>query len=155
MRIKTKKGITPLMIGLVLVSFAVAVGVGVMNVGKAQVEDTASCAIDVNLKLAVVGGQEEICFDAATKEVRFTIENGVNIKVEGLVVNVIGTTSSESKEMSEAKIIKAGNYFGKMSYDSTALGNLRQVKFIPKVIFSDVEEVCAEKAIVVENVRNC
>ncbi|MBI2662140.1 hypothetical protein HYX11_01635 [Candidatus Woesearchaeota archaeon] len=150
-----KKAITPLMIGFMLVSFAVAVASGVMNFAKAQVEDEASCAIDINMKWAVIGGQDEICFNQATQEVKFTLENGVNIKVEGLVVNIIGTKSSESKELNGAKIIKAGNYFGTVGYNYNTVGNIRQIKFIPKVIFSEIEEVCAEKALVVENIRNC
>ena len=36
-----KKAITPLMIAFLLVSFAVAVGVVVMNLGQAQVEEAA------------------------------------------------------------------------------------------------------------------
>jgi len=150
-----KKAITPLMIGFILVSFAVAVASGVMNFAKAEVEDQASCAIDINMKWAVIGGKEEICFNQATKEVKFTIENGVNIKVEGLVVNIVGTKGSESKELNEAKIIKAGNYFGNVGYNYNTVGDIRQIKFIPKVIFSETEEVCAEKALVVENIRNC
>ena len=150
-----KKAITPLMLGFVLVSFAIAVASGVTNFAKAEVEDQASCAIDINMKLAIIGGKEEVCFNQATKEVKFTIENGVNIKVEGLVVNIIGTKSSESKEMNDAKIIKAGNYFGNLGYNFEGVGEIRQIKFIPKVIFSETEEVCAEKALVVDNIRNC
>ena len=148
-----RRGITPLMATLLLLSFAVAVGVVVMNLGRAQVEDGAQCAIDIGLHLAEIGGQQQICYDASTQKIKFTIENGVNIKVEGLIVNVIDSGKAESFELNEAKMIKAGTYLGSVNFK--AGGGIKQVKIIPKVVLFDVEQVCAEKALVVENIRNC
>ena len=74
-----------------------------MSFGRAQVELEAQCPINVGLKLAVVGGVEEVCYNAAKKDFSFTIENGVNIKVEGLIVNIIGTQKAETFELNDAK----------------------------------------------------
>ncbi len=148
-----KRGITPIMTTLLLVSFAVAVGVVVMNFGRAQAEEGAQCAINIDLKLAEIGGQSQLCYDPASQSIRFTVENGVNIKVEGLIVNIIETDKAESVEVNDAKIIKAGTYLGTVKY--AAAGALQQVKLIPKVMLFDQEEICAEQALVVENIRNC
>ncbi|MEK6846482.1 MAG: hypothetical protein AABY26_07000, partial [Nanoarchaeota archaeon] len=131
------------------------VGVVVMNFGRAEVEDQAQCAIDIGLKLAQIGGQEQLCYDAGKKALSFTLENGVNIKVEGLIVNIIGTQKAETSEMNEAKMTKAGTYLGQVNYDSALGGEIRQVKISPRVLLYDQEQVCVEQALVKEQVRNC
>lgn len=143
------------MISLLLISFAVAIGVVIMNFGRAQVESEAECPINIGLKLSVISGNEEICYNSEQKELSFAVENGINIDVVGLVVNVIGTQKAETSELNEAKMGKAGVYMGKVKYDQSAGGDIRQVKISPKVILYDNEEVCAEKALVVEKVRAC
>ena len=148
-----KRGIAPLVATLLLISFAVALGVVIMNFGRAQVELEAQCAIDVGMKLAVIGGGEDICSDG--KEIRFTMENGVNINVEGLLISIIGTQKAETFEINDAKMGKAGSYIGKVQYDVSASGDVRQIKISPKVLLYDEEQICIEKAVIVEGVKGC
>ena len=85
----------------------------------------------------------------------FTIENGVNINIEGLIINVIGTLKAESTELNNAKIGKAGTYMGSVAYNFASGGAIRQVKITPKIKLYDKEQICVEKALIVENIRNC
>ena len=150
-----KRGIAPLVATLLLISFAIALGVVIMNFGRAQVELEAQCPINVGLKLAVIGGNEDICYDQAKKEIKFTIENGVNIKVEGLLVNIIGTEKADTIELNDAKITKGGAYIGRAKYDKTISGEVRQIKISPKVLLYDEEQICTEKALMLEKITNC
>jgi flagellin-like protein len=150
-----KRGIAPLVATLLLISFAVSLGVVIMNFGRAQVELEAECAIDINLKLSEIGGEKQICYDAAKKDISLTLENGVNIKVEGLIANIIGSQKAESFELNDAKIGKAGTYLGHVTYDSAVSGEIRQVKITPKVILYDEEQICIEKSLIAENVKVC
>lgn len=150
-----RKGITAIMATLLLISFAVALGVVIMNFAGAQVEQEAQCTIDVGLKFSKIGGEEQFCFDGSKNQLFFTIENGVNIKVEGLVINIIGTQNVLSYDLSDAKIGKAGTYLKTVPYDPTQLGKLRQIKIVPKVNMYDEELICQDKAIVLEKVRDC
>ena len=150
-----KEGVTPLMVTMLLLSLAVAVGVVVMNFGRAQVEENAQCAIDIALQLSSIGGQEQLCYDAGKKALSFTVENGVNIKVEGLIINIIGSEKAETFELNDAKLIKAGTYVGKVAFDIVTGGQIKQVKITPKVVLYDTEQICSEQAIVVESVGNC
>ncbi len=145
-----KKALTPLMITLLLISLAVAIGVGVMNFGKAQVEEAASCPVIVGLKFAVIGGEEQYCYDGETRDLTFTVENGVNTAVTGLIVNVIGTERAESFELSEARVGKAATYLARITYDAAVGGEIRQVKISPKVTPYDEELICPEQALVIE-----
>jgi len=147
-----KKAITPLMATFLLISFAVAIGVVVMNLGRAQLEENAQCAVDIGMKLAVISSTEQLCYDAKAQALKFTVENGVNIKVVGLIANIIDDLKAESFEL-DAPIIKAGNYLGNVKY--SASGPIKQVKITPKVILHDQEQICTEQAIIQENIANC
>ena len=80
----SKEGITPLMIGFLLVSFAVAVSVVVMNLGSAEVEEAAECAVDVGLRFSKIGGEEQVCYDAAKKYSLFLWKMGLILMSMGL-----------------------------------------------------------------------
>lgn len=150
-----KEGVTPLMVTMLLLSLAVAVGVVVMNFGRAQVEENAQCAIDIGAHFSSISGQEQFCYDAGKKVLSFTVENGLNIKVEGLIVNIIGSEKAETFELNDAKMIKAGTYLGKVLFDTAAGGQIKQVKITPKIVLYDKEEICGEQALVKEEVRGC
>jgi len=140
---------------LLLISFAVAIGVVIMNFGRAQVESEAQCAIDVGMHFSNIGGSEQMCYDSSKSEIYFTIENGVNIKVEGLIVNVIGTQQADTYTLDDAKMDKSGIYVGHVRYDKAVKGDIRQIKISPKVVLYDEEIICQEKSITIENVKAC
>lgn len=151
-----KRGISPVIATLLLISFAVALGVVIMQFGRAQVELEAQCAIDVGLHFSTIEGvEQQVCYDEAKKELRFTIENGVNIKVEGLILNIIGTEQAQTSELNDAKLAKDGTYVGQVKYNTATHGQARQVTISPKVILYDEELTCTKKSIVTENVKNC
>lgn len=140
---------------LLLISFAVAVGVVIMSFGRAQVEEEAQCTINIGLKFSVVGGSEQFCYDAGKQQLFFIVENGVNIDVEGLVVNIIGSQSAKTYTLDDAKIDKAGTYLKYLDYDKAVVGEVRQIKIVPKVNMYDEVLVCQEKAIVLEKIKDC
>ena len=150
-----KRGISPVIATLLLISFAVAIGVVVMTFGKAQVETQAQCPLNIGLKLSVISGQKQICFDSSSNQIKFTIENGANIAVDRLVANIIGTEKAETIEINDAKMEKVGSYVGKVSYNVQESGEIRQIKLTPAITLYDEQQVCIEKALTIEKVPNC
>lgn len=140
---------------LLLVSFAVALGVVIMNFGRAQVETEAQCTINIGLTFSTVGGEEQFCLDRPNNQLFFIVENGVNIKIEGLVINIIGANKALTHELEDAKIEKAGTFMRYVPYNINDIGELRQIKIIPKVLMYEEKLICQEKAIVLEKVRDC
>jgi|SRR3989344_5201647 len=155
MRYLSKEGITPLMVTFLLISFAVAVGVVIMNLGSAEVEKEAACVADVGLRFSKISGEEQVCYDTAKKIFSFSVENGINIDVSGIVVNIIGTEKAESFELDDARMGKAGVYLGRVPYDTIVAGQIRQVKISPKITPYDQEEICIDQAFVIESVKPC
>ena len=150
-----KRGIAPLIATLLLISFAVSLGVVIMNFGRAQVELQAECPINIGLKFAVIGGENQLCYSAGKKDLSFTIENGANIDVTGLIVSIIGTQKAETFELNNINLKKAGTYIGHVNYDSAVAGDMRQIKISPKIVLYDEEQICTEKALIAEKVVSC
>ena len=142
-----KRGISPIVATLLLLSFAITLGVFFMNFGRAQVELSAVCPINIGLK------EKQICFK--DNQVNFLVQNGINVNINGLIVNVIGTKKAETFELNEATIAKAGTYNGKIPYDKSISGEIRQIKISPKITLYDEEHICIEKAVTSTNVGNC
>jgi hypothetical protein len=153
--LRKRKGMSPLIATALLISFAIAIGVVIMSFGRAQVGLEARCTIDIGLKFAEIGGENEICFDSSKETLSFIVENGVNTPIEGLVVNIIGSERVESFDLDDAKISKAGNYLTKVGFNVGANGEIRQIKILPKVKPFDEIEICSEQALTAENLKAC
>ncbi len=150
-----KRGIAPLVATMLLISFAVALGIVIMNFGRAQVNLESSCTIDIGLEFSQVSGQSQICFDAEKNDLFFVVENGVNIEVEGLIVNIIGSERAESYDLDDAIMGRAGNYLTHLGYNEELSGEIRQMKVIPIVTPFEEQVVCVEQELVVEQVLPC
>ena len=150
-----KRGISPIVATFLIISLAVGLGIGIMNLGRAYVQEEAQCPIAVGLTAAVINQQQQFCYNKDKKEVEFTVENGVNINVNGLIMNIIGTNKADTFELNDAKITKAGAYVGRVPYDLQKDGDIRQIKISPKVVLYDEEQICNEKALLVETVGDC
>ena len=142
-----KKGISPIVATLLLLSFAITLGVFFMNFGRAQVELSAVCPINIGLT------EKQICFK--DNQVSFSVKNGINTNIEGLIVNIIGTKKAETFELNDALISKAGTYNGKIFYDKSTSGEIRQIKISPKIRLYDEEHICIEKAVTSTNIADC
>ena len=152
---KNNQGIAPIVATLLLLTFAVTIGIVIMNFGRAQVQLESKCAIDIDMSFSEIGGEEQICFNRERDIIELSVENGVNIEVTGLIVNVIGTERAESFDLADSAMSKAGVYLTDLGYNVGANGEIRQVKVIPKITPFDEEVVCTEQALVMESVAEC
>lgn len=166
-----KKAVSPLIATVLLIAFAVALGAVVMNWGSDYVKKTAKstgeksdadikCTTDTYLKIISIGGTPQICLRNTTtpERVEFTIENGPNVALEGLVVSVIGNlsinTTTITQTIAKSQVIKLN-----VSYDSTAtgFGLIKQVRFAPKMKIEDIKDAvtCSKSALVQEDIYVC
>jgi TRAP-type uncharacterized transport system fused permease subunit len=140
-----KTAIGPLVATMLLLSFAVAVAVVVMNFGRAEVELQSECPIDINMQL--VGNN---CYDTVQQGFNFAVENGLNIRVEGLIVSIIGETA-ETFDLDQAVVRLADTYSGRIGFSP----GIRQVKITPRVLLRGEPQICPEKALILDNIVNC
>lgn len=141
---------------MLLITFAIALGITIMNFTRAQAEPLAQCPIGIGLKIMEnTEGHPFFCYNQEKKGIFFTLENGANIKVRGLIINVIGENKAETFELNNANLEKSGSINGNIPYDTAASGKIRQVKIFPKVVFFDQEQICTQEAIIKEEIRPC
>lgn len=146
-----KRGLSPVVAAILLISFAVALLIIVLIFGKTKETHPQECTADVRLKLAIIGGEEQICISGKKKQIEFIIENGPNVDVEGFEVNLITSQKVEVFGFEEVIIGKAGTYLGWIPYDAETDGKVRQVKITPKVILCDEEPLPVEEATLIAN----
>jgi len=153
-----KRGISPLIATILLLVFAIVLGVIVMNWGRAQVEAASKCAVDTGLGIVKLNDIPEICYAGSGKSgyIHFIVENGPNINVAGLQLSIIGTRNVYNAEIKEE--IKEGFSLMKdIPYDFDKFGRIRQIKISPKVVLYAGEKaiLCPEQAIVIEDIKIC
>ena len=67
-----KRGISPVIVTILIISLAVGLGIAIMNLGKAYVQEEAQCPIAIGLTAAVINEQQQFCYNKNKKEVQFT-----------------------------------------------------------------------------------
>lgn len=137
-----------------LIILAVALGVVVMNFGRAQIEDAAQCPVNIGLKFVELNKQKQICQDKVNNQIYFIVENGDNIAIESMRVRAIGTNAVLVTDVHE-KIERLGTLLKYIDFKYSDYGDAKQIKLTPKVSLYGQEEFCEEQSIVLENVREC
>ncbi len=148
-----KKAITALMSLFLIAAFAAAVTSVVTNLASAQAEQGSECPLSVELHFQKIAAP--VCYDTTTKQVVFSIENGINIDVSGLIINIIGLSKAISVEDDHAIIKKADSYRGKIDYNSKEAGPIRLMKITPKINLDGNEQICLTQAITIGKVMPC
>ncbi|MBW2996630.1 hypothetical protein KY332_05025 [Candidatus Woesearchaeota archaeon] len=153
-----KRGVSPLIATILLLIFAIGLGVIVMNWGRAQVEAAAKCAIDTGMNIVELNNIPEICYagTGANGYIHFIVENGPSIDINALQLRVIGAKKVYNTEIKEP-IPKGFSLMKDMSYNFNEFGKIRQLKITPKILLYPNEDpiLCPEQAIVIGEIRSC
>jgi len=158
-----KRAISPLIATILLIAFAIALGLVVMNWGKSYIEEKAEFAVGpqdssacnfVELSFIQVGGADKICFNSDTLSIEAFIENGPERAIDNLNVRIVGNVIENVGSVLESPIGEGLSAQVKLNYPAS-VGLVQQVKITPVL---DVEEgaiACAKKAVVAENIKPC
>jgi hypothetical protein len=155
MFMKSKRGIAPLIATALLITLAIALGVVVMNFGRAQIEIAAQCAVDIDLKPVTLNDKQQVCYDSKTNLIFFIVENGNQINIDSLRMRAIGTKAVYVEDVPESFIEKTGTILKYVPYDINTYGKIRQIRLSPEITLYEETILCPEKAVVFENIREC
>ncbi|MBD3355224.1 hypothetical protein GF361_04535 [Candidatus Woesearchaeota archaeon] len=155
---RSKKGISPLLATVILLVFAVGLGIVVMNWGRAHVEAASKCAVDTGLSIVNLNNIPEICYAGKGEKgyVHFIVENGPSVDLEGLQLRIIGTKNVYNLEIKE-NIPKGNSLLKDIPYNFDGFGDIRQIKITPKIMLYPEEKpiLCPEQALVTGEIRSC
>ena len=156
--IKNKKGVSPLIATILLIAFAVALGAVVMSWGKSvdfSVEGQASekCA-RVGLGVEKINDIPQIFYGGTENNgfIKFTIENNGNEDIEGVIVWVIGEKNTNIIELEKSSIKVGYPLIKEIKHDFSKYGEIKKLKFIPKIKVNDLIVTCAKNALEEEKI---
>ncbi len=149
-----KRAITPLMATFLLISLAIALGVVIMNFGRAEVQKRVECSVE-NLGLAFVDieGVKQVCMDKNTQILEMVIENGGVMDIAGLNIDLIGEEKTATFTILDSALKQSSSAIKKINLSE--VGPPRRVKLIPQLEFSGDILTCPEQAVEASSIPDC
>ncbi|MBS3097792.1 hypothetical protein J4209_03260 [Candidatus Woesearchaeota archaeon] len=145
-----KRAVSPLISSILLIAFAVALGVLVMSWGQSTTAFEA-----VNCDKASLGVVEVDKPMVCLKEnlIIATLENEGDIGLSGMRLAILGESGVDN--------VDADIFIGigdisevKADYD-TGVGKIKRIKFIPKIYVFESEKLCAKRGVAVTEFSVC
>ena len=156
-----KRGVSPLVATLLLIAFAIALGLVVMNWGKSYIEekseftvgDTGSCGL-VELSIIKVGGKDKACYNPIDNTIQVFLESGTEVRIKDIKANIIGSSGIHNIDsILDQPLERATGAQITFNYPTT-IGQIEQIKLTPEV--GNEEPVfCGHKAVVSEDIEQC
>jgi len=155
-----KRGVTPLFATLLLIAFSVGLGAIVMSYGEAYVEEQATFVTQpeigilcdtADVQVIAVRGERQICVRDQVLEL--AIDNGPGTAIDGIQARIVGTDNIATVPNILNEPLPAARSL-KTAFAFDAIGTPLQVRLTP-FINGDGQEFCTERALVIEDLRDC
>jgi len=155
-----KRGVSPLIATVLLISFAVALGSVVLNWGRnLDISKPGDVCGGVSIKMRSINNAD-VCYSGSGQEgyINFIIDNNGNRDIDGLGIWISGDKGTFLLDFNDFSI-KAGGLLDVMDqsvkYDFDAYGNIKNIQFFPKIKTADALEICARNSIKAESLKAC
>ncbi|HIH05379.1 TPA: hypothetical protein HA281_01215 [Candidatus Woesearchaeota archaeon] len=160
MAFSSKKGVSPLIATILLIAFAVALGTVIMNWGLSLGSSSDDPCAKVALELKKMVDNGEVCYGNRGAEgyLNFVIENSGSTDISGVSIWLTGRKKTDLVDLGSLSIPrretfdKTGNG---VIFDFSAIGNLDQVQFIPRIMVNGKEKACIKQAVQPSDVKFC
>ena len=150
---KNKKAVSPLIATILLIAFAVALGAVVMSWGRSvdiskEIDSTQKCS-DVNLKIEMVDEIPQAFYGGTGSDgfIKFTISNIGSCDIDQLIIWVIGEKDTNIIELKQSSIKVGYPLIKEIKHDFNSYGNVKKLKFIPKIKVDGSVIICAKNAL--------
>ena len=155
-----KRGVSPLIATVLLISFAVALGSVVLNWGRnLEIAKPGDICAGVSIKIRSVNNAE-VCYGGSDKNtyLQFVLDNDGSADIGGLGIWVTGDKGTKLLDFNELSIQKGELLDIKdtsIKYDAESYGNIQSIQFFPKMGDVGSVEICARSSIKVSNIQRC
>lgn len=147
-----KRGASPLLVTIVLIAFAVAIGTMIMNWSSDVVAGSTNPCEGVDLKIQEAFNEKLVCYDTNYSLLKVILSNK-GVDIEGLRMRTI-LPNFETKEtvLSNSKI-SSGEFFDNLvPYE---LNQKNHIELIPEVQNGDSKKLCPDKTITITELPFC
>jgi len=155
-----KRGVSPLIATVLLISFAVALGAVVMNWGRnLDISISGEICSGVSIKIRNINNVG-VCYAGAGENgyINFIIDNNGNRNVDGLGVWIIGEKGTKLLDFNDFSI-PVGELLDikdqSVKYDLDTYGSIKNIQFFPKVKKEDSLEICTRDSVKVDKLGIC
>jgi len=155
-----KRGVSPLIATVLLISFAVALGSVVLNWGRnLDISKPGDICSGTNIKIRNINGGQ-VCYSGSGNNayINFIIDNDGTKDVDGLGIWITGAKGTELLDFNEFSI-KIGDLLdikdNSVKYNLNAYGKIKSIQFFPKIKSGDSLEICARNSVKAESVGSC
>jgi hypothetical protein len=144
---------SPLLLTIVLIAFAVALGAMIMSWGSSKVGPQKSSCDRVDLVVQKAFDNDLICFNEQTGKLKIVVKNVGEEKLKSLIYRKINPDLSvrditlPSSEMEPGRIYEA-------EIPIVEKGKVH-IEIIPQILIDTTPTLCDDKAIIKENLQSC
>jgi hypothetical protein len=144
-----KKALTPIVSILLLLVFAVGLGIMVMSWGNSpEIRSDFSCK-SLDISLTSLSSNNENCYSGNT--FNMVLENNGLQEINDFKVVLLLSDSNEDSVTQDIKSLIYPGEFKKVSFDYTEPSKILKIRLIP---FKD-NHLCIEKRIEIEQIKRC
>jgi len=161
-KIFNKRGVSPLIATVLLISFAVALGSVVLNWGKnldiSKPGDSCSGAAITIRNI----GEREVCYSGSGSGafINFILDNSGSADIAGLGIWIVGDKGTKLLDLDNLEI-KSGELLNveddRAKYDFNTYGKINYIQFIPKVKTGTGTgiDICPKNSVKAEKIGTC
>jgi hypothetical protein len=149
-----KRGMSPLLLTIILIAFAVALGAMIMSWGADNASAQSGSCQNSNLAVQKAFDKDLICFNEATSKLKIVVKNTGKQKIEGLVFRNINpaTLSPRDTPLPSSSLDPGKLYEIEIPYQQTSKTH---IEIIPIILIDKTPTNCDDKAIVREQILAC
>ena len=155
-----KKGVSPIIATVLLISFAVALGSVVLNWGRnLDISKPGDICAGVSIKIRSIDNSQ-VCYGGAGKNtyLKFILDNNGNADIDGISIWVTGDKGTKLLDFNELAV-KKGELLDinddSITYDATTTGNIKNIQFFPKIKAANSIDICARNSIKIDTLQKC
>ena len=155
-----KRSVSPLIAGVLLISFTVALGYIIfnwaINLDYSNPED--KCA-DIHIKIRNIDNSQ-VCYLVSGNNyyINFIIDNVGNTDIDGLGIWIIGEKGTKLLDFNDLSI-KKGEFLDInhtiVKYNFNIYGPIKNIQFFPKVKIDDSLDICFRSSVKVDKIEVC
>lgn len=159
-RLSNKRGVSPLIATVLLISFAVALGSVVLNWGRnLDISKPGDECAGISIKLRDTN-DVQVCYGGSGQNgyINFIIDNDGTVGIDGLGIWITGEKGTKLFDFNDFSIEKGEllNIKDKsVKYDFDAYGTIKHIQFFPKVKIDDSIDICARNSVKADTIGVC
>lgn len=147
-----RKGMSPLLVTIFLVAFAVALGAMVMSWGSGGEGRDSSTCDSVSISPQMLGGDELICYNRSAGRLKVVVINSGDVDLQGVVNRQIDSDYDAKDEVISNSDLREGQV---LSTELVLSPGRVRVELIPVISVLGDEVLCSDKSLIRENIDEC